>query len=404
MPELARISAGSFAMGAEAGATWERPVHQVHVSEFWITTRPITYQQYRAFRPSHEAENDVRGDAPVTGIDWNDASAYCRWLGERTGKKFRLPTEAEWEKAVRGGLEGKKYPWGDEPPVPEESAGDADYKIPERANGFGVTAGVYNLWEWVADPYASDYYKVSPGADPQGPETSRYRVLRGGGYRDDPNSMRCSNRGSARPATLSNVITFRVVSTDTPPSPQVTEAPRPDRAQPPVPAAPAPSPTPSPVPSPVPSTATAPPIPEPSAPKPPAPVPSPPIPSPAPSPAPSPGPSTPARVADKVTRLEIAAEGSDLIVTLHANGRPNYKTLRLSNPDRLVIDIIGARMLAPRANRPIAVGRLGVRRVRLAQFRSRPPVARTVIDLEAPRGFHVEVLDDGLRIHVKTLP
>ena len=109
-------------------------------------------------------------------------------------------------------------------------------------------------------------------------------------------------------------------------------------------------------------------------------------------------------MADTITRVEVTTEGGDLIVTLHTNGRPNYKTLSLSNPDRLVIDVIGARMLAPRANRPIAVGRLGVRRVRLAQFRSRPPVARTVIDLEAPRGFHVEVLDDGLRIHVKTLP
>ena len=120
IPEMARIPAGEFSMGAEDGATWEKPVHRVDVSDFWIGKRPVTYEQYRGFRPDHPLPDGVAPASPVTGVNWHDAVAYCEWLSAAMGHTFRLPTEAEWEKAVRGGLEGKKYPWGDEAPVSED--------------------------------------------------------------------------------------------------------------------------------------------------------------------------------------------------------------------------------------------------------------------------------------------
>ena len=201
-PETVRVAAGRFQMGSAVGAAWEKPVHEVFVSEFSIGKRPVTFAEFRAFRPEHPNPPHVPQDVdvstrPVTGVSWNDAQSYCRWLSEQTGRRYRLPTEAEWEKAIRGGLEGKPYPWGDELSVPKDKAGDPDYEIPEKANPWGIFAGTYGAWGWVVDGFSSDYYRKPPDKDPQGPEGARYRVLRGGGYRSDPNRASVARIGVA---------------------------------------------------------------------------------------------------------------------------------------------------------------------------------------------------------------
>src|SRR5258705_6721108 len=105
--QLVSIPATTFLMGSDDGADDERPVHRVSISPFEIGATQVTNREYSAFRAIQFDDPDL----PVVGVSWFDAVEYCRWLGER----FRLPTEAEWECAARGGLEAKKYPWGDAP-------------------------------------------------------------------------------------------------------------------------------------------------------------------------------------------------------------------------------------------------------------------------------------------------
>src|SRR6266487_1687845 len=123
-PAMALILAGEFEMGDASGRPDEQPVHVVYVSAFRIALVPVTNREFEAFirASGHEAPrfwDDARFNAPeqpVVGVSWFDAVDYCAWLADLTGTPYRLPTEAEREKAARGGVEGAAYPWGNEPP------------------------------------------------------------------------------------------------------------------------------------------------------------------------------------------------------------------------------------------------------------------------------------------------
>jgi len=368
VPETVHIPAGPFRMGSAEGATWEKPVHQVMVSEFSIGKRPVTFAEFRAFRPAHPNPPNVEpavnvSAQPVTGVSWEDAQAYCHWLSQKTGKPFRLPTEAEWEKAIRGGLDGKPYPWGDQPPVPADKAGDAGYIISERANPWGIFAGIYGAWEWVADGYSADYYRNSPDTDPQGPEGARYRVLRGGGYRSDLNSVRCANRGSARPSTTSEVVTFRVAVggtrpvevTQNRPALQTTSSPTPAPAKPKQPT-PAQSAPPG-------STGTGGPV--------------------------------------SITGISVETESNQVVVTIAASAQPEHKTMVLAGPARLVIDIPRGTLAVPSTQRAVSVGAKGVNRVRAAQFKNDPLIARIVVDMESRLDFSIAAERNDLVIRLE---
>jgi formylglycine-generating enzyme required for sulfatase activity len=257
LPELALIPAGEFIMGWAEGAEDERPPHAVHLNEFLISVRTITNADYaqfvratnqrppaiydlplvvtaggrereRVFRATGqpyvwlEGEPDAdRALHPVTLVRWEDAVAYCDWLSSETGRKVRLPTEAEWEKAARGGVDGRRYPWGDR--IDRNMANfltDPALKLAHGTsrcgifppNGYGLYDMAGNVWEWVQDWYAADYYLQSPSENPEGPSDGQMRVLRGGSWLvADVRMLSCSYRHKVPPDTYSYGIGFRIV-------------------------------------------------------------------------------------------------------------------------------------------------------------------------------------------------
>ena len=214
-PELmVYVSAGYFLMGSEEGDADEQPKHKVYVDAFYIDTAEVTCARYERFLketgyPPHQMwtpEYD-RPDDPVVGVSWYDASAFAKWAGKR------LPTEAEWERAARGGQVGKKYPWGDninKGRTNYDSFGTTPVKSYEP-NGYGLYDMAGNVWEWCQDWYSRDYYKLSPRKNPSGPMLGSKKVIKGGAWYANESALRISNRHKSDPTLGSFNIGFRCV-------------------------------------------------------------------------------------------------------------------------------------------------------------------------------------------------
>ncbi len=194
-PEMIVIAAGEFLMGCDTGATNERPVHPVYVDAFAIGRFAVTNGLYQFFLEDcgHQAPwgwNHARfnhPDQPVTSISWFDATAYCGWLSDKAAKCYRLPTEAEWERAARGGLKGKLFTWGDDAPHQQPKYSELWLNGPQQVghrapNGFGLHDISENVHEWCSDWYDERYYLDSPALNPQGPATGMRRASRGGSW------------------------------------------------------------------------------------------------------------------------------------------------------------------------------------------------------------------------------
>jgi formylglycine-generating enzyme required for sulfatase activity len=196
------------------------PVRTIYVDPFYLDATEVTNARYAEFikakgrrPPYHWIKGQMpsaKDKAPVINVSWDDAAAFCAADGKR------LPTEAEWERACRGGAERHMYSWGDREPTPKDAhfnAQNPDNVCGDRTrNYFGLCDMIGNVWEWTADWYGQKYYEAAPDRNPKGPETGMYRVLRGGSWFDQPGSLQfltCSYRSWARPGERSQTIGFR---------------------------------------------------------------------------------------------------------------------------------------------------------------------------------------------------
>jgi formylglycine-generating enzyme required for sulfatase activity len=211
-PAMLFIPGGEFLMGQADGRDEERPEHRVWVAPFRLGRCQVTNAEYDEFRsatgregPPFRMQAEFADPAqPVVGVSWFDAAAYCDWLSRQSSNRFRLPTEAEWEYAARGGLEQCLYPWGNQP-VCERAGYDRRWAHgPEPVgasppNGFGLFDMCENVHEWCADWYSPQYYAVSPARNPPGPATGTRRASRGGAWRHHIKIARCAARSSIPP-------------------------------------------------------------------------------------------------------------------------------------------------------------------------------------------------------------
>lgn len=238
------VEGGTFKMGSDTGDPDERPVHEVTVGNFYMDIHEVTVEEFKKFidATGYRTDADKKGmgyfwdgskfvekrgvnwkydenaslrkpedyNQPVIFVSWNDATAYAKWAGKR------LPTEAEWEYAARGGKNSKGYMYsGSDNPdeigwYKENSAGRSHaVATTKKANELGLYDMSGNVWEWVADNYASDYYSVSPKGNPKGPAIGERKVYKGGSWYIDLEDLRVSDRDAEAPVNSSINIGFR---------------------------------------------------------------------------------------------------------------------------------------------------------------------------------------------------
>lgn len=241
-PGMALVPSGSFTRGSDVGSESEHPVRSIYLDTFEIDETPVTNAAFRHFAESaayvtlaerlgrgwgfdgeqfrdidglcwRNAATPDRDDHPVVYVAWEDAVRFAEWAGRR------LPTEAEWEKAARAGMEDRAFPWGDEFPdrlrcnwssapaiVPPTKAVSA---FPP--NGLGIYDMVGNVWQWCSDWFDENYYgAVESSIRPSGPSSGVSRVRRGGSWNViQPFRLRCANRGAVDPAMIAPNMGFR---------------------------------------------------------------------------------------------------------------------------------------------------------------------------------------------------
>jgi len=229
----------------------ELPAHKVKLHDFFISKYPITVKDFRRFVDAtgykttaevngssiillyndsvREEKNvswrdDARGNArdttqdndPVIHISWNDAVAYCNWLSKRSGMHFRLPTEAEWEYAARGGNKTKHSSFSGGSDFLDigwfaDNSGDRTHKVGlKKANELGIYDMNGNVWEWCNDWFSEEYYAFSPQDDPHGPDKGKYRVLRGGSWNNAPEECTVYYRNWHQPDERKGTYGFRL--------------------------------------------------------------------------------------------------------------------------------------------------------------------------------------------------
>ena len=237
------VEGGTFKMGAEKPVeAHEGPVHSVTVKSFYLAKTETTFVDLDkwcadAKRDTINAGSWGRGKQGAMNISWLDAVAYCNWLSEKeklskcylikdnsvqyldTAKGYRLPTEAEWEFAARGGNKSKGTYFSGSDALNDVAwfkgnSNDSPQMVAQKkANELGLFDMTGNMWEWVWDWYDGGYYKSSSSVNPYGPESGNYKVMRGGAFYNDGNYSTVYTRQNAAPVFKQNSVGFRVART-----------------------------------------------------------------------------------------------------------------------------------------------------------------------------------------------
>ncbi len=253
-PEMVFINGGTFQMGSNDGDSGEQPVHRVTVSDFYIGKYEVTNEEYCYFLNDYGSDKVKSGaysgesminfsgswkaekcriiqrganysvesgysKYPVIYVTWYGANEYCQWLSRKTGKTYRLPTEAEWEYAAGGGSIHQKYAGTDSENSLssyawyDDNSGSKTHKVGTKSpNKFGLYDMAGNVWEWCNDWYDSDYYDSSPSRNPKGPSSGSVRVFRGGSWLNFASDCRVAIRIYDFPTFSSYNIGFRVAA------------------------------------------------------------------------------------------------------------------------------------------------------------------------------------------------
>ncbi len=229
--EYILLDSGTFMMGDDDSKyNYEKPSHPVKLSAFYMARFPVTNKLYRLYmkenpkvrKPQYLDDKRFGGDdQPIVAVTWHEAQAYTEWLSKKTGRKFSLPTEAQWEFAAAG-TQGRKYPWGNEPPDKERAnySGQVGQttsvsNYPKGATPEGIFDLSGNVWEWCQDWFGEKYYaeckKQGMVDNPTGPASGDRRVLRGGSWGANQNDLRAAARLRDYPNSSWYALGFRVV-------------------------------------------------------------------------------------------------------------------------------------------------------------------------------------------------
>lgn len=226
---LVEIPAGPFTMGTYPTGLRktdpEEPQRSVTLDAYAIGIYHVTNSQYAKFVNDAGYQKSIfwederfNGEAcPVVGVSWYDVQNYIVWLNELTGEKYRLPTEAEWEKAARG-TDGREYPWGNTWDATMANTAEAQLKktvavgnYPDGISPFGCYDMAGNAYDWCSDWFHIDTYKYSPSENPMGAVEGRRKVIRGGSWQPRGEfAARCANRAASEPVRASHNIGFRI--------------------------------------------------------------------------------------------------------------------------------------------------------------------------------------------------
>ncbi len=219
---MVKVEAGTFTMGAteEQGSdvdSGEKPAHQVTLTkDYYIGQTEVTQALWQAVMGNNPSE--FKGDnLPVENVSWEDCQTFITKLNSLTGSKFRLPTEAEWEYAARGGKKSQGYKYSGSNTIGDvawynDNSGDKTHDVGTKApNELGIYDMSGNVWEWCQDWYSKDYYSSSPLSNPIGPSSGSHRVRRGGGWYYNAWSCRVSNRDDFTPGSRYGGLGLRLV-------------------------------------------------------------------------------------------------------------------------------------------------------------------------------------------------
>ncbi|UFH57774.1 SUMF1/EgtB/PvdO family nonheme iron enzyme [Spirosoma sp. KNUC1025] len=198
-PDMVTVQGGSFTMGGNENDN-EKPIHTVTLSRFKLAKHETTLAQWQQVMGSNPSGRKDCNDCPVTAVGWDDVQTFIKKLNILSGQNYRLPTEAEWEYAARGGTKSKRFDYAgsnasNSVAWTSANSGSTPHPVGQKqANELGLYDMSGNVFEWCSDWYDETYYGNSPENDPKGPATGPYRVIRGGNWASEPAISRVTYR------------------------------------------------------------------------------------------------------------------------------------------------------------------------------------------------------------------